>query len=409
MKRLPATTIYSIEAVVSSFLFNSIFTVSSIYYVKNVGLNPMQLVLVGTALEASAFVFEIPTGVVADVYSRRLSVIIGYVLTGIAFLWMGLAPFFFPIVLSQVLWGLGYTFTSGAWQAWIADEVGEERVGEIFVRGSQLNIVGSLLGIAASMALGSLDVTVPILVSAVLFLALAGFLAGWMPETGFKPTLRGERKPWQQMGHTLREGVGLIRRRPMLQTILLVGLFLGLYSEGYDRLNPAHLLQDFTLPYFSPVIWFGLLRLATQLVNLGGIEWVRRRLDPNKPHTHLPVLVSSCTGLLAGLLIFAMSRSLGLALGGYFIVSFTRNLNEPYYTAWLNGHTDPRVRATLFSVSGQMDALGQILGGPLLGAVGSAWGVRAALLGSVALLAPVMFFFSRARKDQEPVTELLSE
>ncbi|MEN6409388.1 MAG: hypothetical protein ABFD44_06740, partial [Anaerolineaceae bacterium] len=88
---------------------------------------------------------------------------------------------------------------------------------------------------------------------------------------------------------------------------------------------------------------------------------------------------------------------------------FTRNLNEPYYTAWLNGHTDPRVRATLFSVSGQMDALGQILGGPLLGAVGSAWGVRAALLGSVALLAPVMFFFSRARKDQEPVTELLSE
>ena len=54
-----------------------VFTVSGIYAVQEVGLNPLQLVLVGTALEASAFLFEVPTGVVADVYSRRLSVMSG--------------------------------------------------------------------------------------------------------------------------------------------------------------------------------------------------------------------------------------------------------------------------------------------------------------------------------------------
>lgn len=399
MKRLQAITIYYTEAIVSSLLFYLIFTVSSIYYVKNAGLNPMQLVLVGTALEASAFLFEIPTGVVADVYSRRLSVVIGYFLTGVAFLWMGSIPRFVPIMLSQILWGLGYTFTSGAWQAWIADEVGEERAGEIFVRGSQLNIVGSIAGIILSTALGSLNVTVPILVSGGLFLGLAIFLTGWMPETGFKPTPREERTTWQQMGHTLHEGMGMIRRQPVLQSILLIGLFFGLYSEGYDRLSPAHLLQNFTLPYFQPVIWFGLLALGTQLVNLGGIEWVRRKADPNRASIQVPLLMSSSMARIVGLVVFAVSGNLSLALGGYFMVSFTRHLNEPYYNAWLNRHIDPQVRATLFSVSGQMDALGQILGGPLLGAVGMAWGIRAALVGSAVLLSPVMYLFLRVRKD----------
>ena len=50
-----------------------------------VGLSPLQMVLVGTILEISAFVFEIPTGIVADLYSRRVSVIIGFALVGIGF------------------------------------------------------------------------------------------------------------------------------------------------------------------------------------------------------------------------------------------------------------------------------------------------------------------------------------
>ena len=69
--------------------------------------------LVGTLLEASVFLFEVPTGVVADVYSRRLSVIIGYALIGLGFALEGIVPRFEAVLLAQVLWGVGYTFTSG--------------------------------------------------------------------------------------------------------------------------------------------------------------------------------------------------------------------------------------------------------------------------------------------------------
>ncbi len=98
----------------------------------------------GTVLEATVFLFEIPTGLVADVKSRRLSIVVGYALIGLGFIVEGSFPVFAAVALAQVIWGIGYTFTSGATQAWVADEIGEERAGDAYLRGSQAGQVGAL-------------------------------------------------------------------------------------------------------------------------------------------------------------------------------------------------------------------------------------------------------------------------
>ncbi|MBI4675532.1 MAG: hypothetical protein HY741_28140 [Chloroflexi bacterium] len=83
---------------------------SILYQVQTVGLNPFQLVLVGTVLEFTAFVAEVPTGILADVYSRRLSILIGFVLVGLGFIVEGSIPQFWSVLLAQVIWGVGATF-----------------------------------------------------------------------------------------------------------------------------------------------------------------------------------------------------------------------------------------------------------------------------------------------------------
>ncbi len=114
-------------------LFNAlVFTINLIYQVQTVGLNPLQLVLVGTVLEVTVVLFEVPTGVVADVYSRRLSVIVGLALVGGGFLLEGSIAMFWAVLGAQVLWGIGYTFVSGALQAWLADEIGVDDAGKWF-------------------------------------------------------------------------------------------------------------------------------------------------------------------------------------------------------------------------------------------------------------------------------------
>ncbi len=91
-----------------------------------------------------------PTGVVANAYSRRLSIMIGYFLMGSAFCGGS-----FPvslILLAQVLWGLGYTFTSGA-PGLAFDEIGEENANRAFLRGNRFDLAGALLGMLVAIPL----------------------------------------------------------------------------------------------------------------------------------------------------------------------------------------------------------------------------------------------------------------
>ncbi len=371
-----AYSVYLIWSLLSSLLFSMMFTVDSVYQVSMVGLNALQLVLVGTTLEASAFIFEIPTGVVADVFSRRTSIIIGMFVMGLGFVVEGSFPFFAMILLAQVLWGLGYTFTSGATEAWIADEVGEDRSGQAFLRASQVGVIGSLIGIVPGILIGLLGVNIPIVLGGALVMALGAVLIVVMPETGFKPTPRENRNTFQSMVHTFKSGLRVVRGKPALINILAIGLILGLYSEGFDRLWTPHVLNDITLPTIGnlqPVVWIGVIRGIGMLLSIVSTEVVRRRIDTSKHGPAARAVTILIAGMVAGLLAFALTGDFVIALVAFWGFSALRRTLGPLYTAWINQHAESSVRATIISMSSQIDALGQILGGPIVGAIGWRW------------------------------------
>ena len=390
-------------------LFSMIFTASSIYQVSVAGLTPLQLVLVGTMLEAAVLVFEVPTGVVADVYSRRLSIIIGMVLVGLGFILEGSIPLFSSILLAQVIWGLGYTFTSGATQAWITDEIGEAAAGQAFLRSAQIGQIAALAGIAAAVLIGGMAVSLPIVSGGALMILLGVFMALFMPETGFTKAVQGERSTWQNLVHTFRQGVGMVRRRPALLTILGIGLFYGLYSEGYDRLWTKQMVDGIGFPALAglaPVAWLGMMRAGGMLLSAGATGIIRPRIRTDDHHSvaHALTWITGC--LVAGLVVFALVGSFVPALLAFWLIYIARSLIEPLYTAWVNQRLDARVRATVISMSGQVDAIGQIVSGPLVGLVGSLFSVQAAIALSGLILSPVLLLFGRAeRMEIEPEME----
>lgn len=136
MTKLDAHVTYLVTEGALALFLSMIFTVNLVYQVEIAHLNPLQLVLVGTVLEATVFLLEVPTGIVADMYSRRLSVVFGMILVGLGFVLEGSIPRWETILLAQVVWGTGYTFTSGAMEAWISDEIGEHKAGRAFLRAS---------------------------------------------------------------------------------------------------------------------------------------------------------------------------------------------------------------------------------------------------------------------------------
>lgn len=383
--------------------FLTVATVSIVYQITQANLDPFQLLIVGTVLEATVFLFEIPTGVVADVYSRRLSLLIGFVLIGAGFIILGAFPLFWTILLSQVVWGAGYTFTSGARQAWLSDELGDDdETSRTFVRGARFELAGSLVGIGISVALASVFVSLSLLVGGAMFLALAAVLTATMPERGFRGTPPERRESWTSMTATLRTGLRAVRGSRVLIALIVIELFYGISSEPFDRLWAKNMLDNFTFPELAnldPVVWFGIVSASALFLGLVVIWLIERTLRVEAPGT--PRLVLSLTNaFLAGAsLAFALTRNFGVAMSMVVLVSVLRKISEPMVAAWLNRNTESSYRATVFSLHEQTNAFGQAAFGPGMGAIASTFGLRPALVGVALLLIPPQVIYAFTRDD----------
>jgi MFS transporter, DHA3 family, tetracycline resistance protein len=374
-------------------------TISSVYRIQTVGLNPLQLVLVGTALELAVLIFEVPTGVLADTYGRRRSVILGFLLIGAGFSFEGAMPTFAAVLAAQLIWGAGYTFVNGALQAWIADELGGEDIGRVYLRGEQADYLGSFLGVFASALLATVALNLPLLIGGAFAVALGATLVFLMRERSFRPAPREGLSEWAHAGATARGGVRLVRGHPALLILLAVAVFFGMSGEGFDRLWEAHLLKDIGLPAFAglePVLWFGLINAGTLVLSYLAAEVLGRALDVGNVAVAARLLFVLNALTIVGVLAFALAGSFAFALGAFWFASLTRKLFYPLYLTWVNRGLDPNVRATVISISNQANSLGELAGGPVVGAVGTLASIRAALATAALVLSPALFLYGRA-------------
>lgn len=401
-----ATRTYYLLNGASSLCYVLTFALSQVYYVTVVGLSPLQVVLVGTVLEATCFVFEIPTGVVADLVSRRLSVIIGVLLIGAGFLLQGAVPTFAAVLAAQFLWGLGNTFISGADQAWITDEIGEDRVGHVFTREQQLNLAMTFVGTLIAGGLGLLSLRAPMLLSGAGFVALAVVLLLVMPEDHFAPAPRADRETLQSVVDTVRHGLSVARRRRVVRTLFLVSLVVGLSSEAYDRLWSVRILIDFAPPpvagYSGPVVWFTAIGLAGTLVSLVVSLAVNRYAASLTTASHPNLLLAVLVGIqVLSVVGVAVLGTLWMVLAALWVRGAAGAVAEPIRSAWLNRNLEPRSRATVISMNGQLDAVGQLIGGPPLGALANRTSTGTALVVSAVVLAPAVGLYTRLRARPE--------
>jgi DHA3 family tetracycline resistance protein-like MFS transporter len=398
--QLRARRIYTFICFTGAMIMFAIFTVETLYQLKAAHLDPFQIVLVGTILELSIFLFEVPTGVLADRKSRRLSIIAGYFLIGCGFMLEGALPRFWAIALAQVIWGLGVTFTSGATQAWIVDELpAGEDMAAVFLKGSRAEQLGGVAGVPLGLLCALRAVSLPLVAGGGLLVLLSLYLLLRMPEHGYTPEPAPEGAGFPVLTNMWSKIRELVGRRPLLAVILLIGFFYGLYSEGFDRLWTPHLLTRF--PVFTSlagrhgdIVLIGAIWFFMQLASLLIIELVRRLRVPERSH-HLQSWLTGIAALELGcLLYFSVSGRPGAAILTFWLIMGLRNLTWPLYQAWLNRQIDDsRVRATFFSISSQVDAVGQIGGGPGIGLIAKRVSTGAALFTSALLFVPVVVLY----------------
>lgn len=396
VNKLSAYKTYLLFSAIAAMCFSLVATVMVVYHIEIVHLNPLQLILVGTTLELACFIFEIPTGIVADVYSRKLSIVIGGVLTGVGFILEGSISSFVFVLVAQIVWGLGSTFISGSLEAWIAEEEKNKDLDEIYIKGAQAGQIGAFIGIVLSTVIANFSVRLPIIVSGVLFIILALFLWLYMPENNFKPSAPGDLNTFKKMVYTFKSGLKIVKSKSIIMILLAVTLFYGLSSEGYDRLSNAHFLQDTTLPKLgnlSSVTWFGIFGILGMILSFIVMHFMAKNLKNEDNRKNGKLLLSINILYISSMLIFALTKNFSLMLIAYLATNTFRIINEPIFSAWLNGHIDDNSRATVLSINGQMNSLGQILGGPIIGIIATNISVSIGIACTSLLVTPVLVLY----------------
>ena len=400
-----------------SFMLGISYATVTVYWVTSARLNPLQLLLLGTSLELSYFVFQLPTGVLADLVSRRLCVLTGLFIVGSAQIMASLSPSFANLAASWALLGFGAALNNGAQDAWIADElsaeVGDDRMTGVYLRATQLGLIATVAGSLLSGVVALAGLELPLRVGGALICLLAVTAALVMPEHNFRrpEAEAGLGKVVRQAGAMLAGQVRSTHRAVVAVPglVLLFGMtfFAGMWSESFDRLWGAFLLRDIRFPQVAglhPATWFSLFACAAAAAGLGATELAKRRTARLGPDSVVGALLVLTLAIGAAVVGMATAHAFAVVVAAYLAVSVLRPVLDPLLSGWMVGRIQPSVRATALSAKDMFDSGGQILGGPVVGAIGTVASVRIALLAGAAALGPAAACIAAASRRIRPVT-----
>lgn len=415
MRRWSPAAVYLALTAAAAFANACMFTTYAVYYIRTLHLGPLRLVLVGTALELSYHIFQLPTGALADARGRRPCLVAGMGILGAAFLFEGALPalrsptvahaagLFGLVVAAEAVRGAGEALVSGADQAWIAGEIGDAPAGRLYLRGARLGQAAALAGTCAGVALASAGLNLPYVAGGALYLGLAVFLCLAAREEGFRPDPAAAGRLRRALPAAARAGAAAIRARPALWSILGAAIFAGASSEGADRLWAAHLLGAYRLPGLAglpPIAWFGIVGAAGSVLGFAATSLAERLVRDGDPRAAGRAVLVCTVGRMAALLAFALAPGFGWAMGSLLAMGAAAAAQAPVLAAWLAGLIAPDVRATVLSMVGQADALGQTAGGPAVGWIGARVSLRAAMAAAAVLLAPAVAAYGRAERRE---------
>ena len=374
-------------------------------FLLDAGLSNFEAFAANACFTAGMVLFEIPTGVVADRWGRRASFLCGTLTlaatTGLyVLLWQLHSAFVWWAIVSALL-GLGFTFFSGATEAWLVDALTitrfEGQLESVFARGQLVIGVMTLSGSVAGGFLAQLtNLGVPYVARAVVLVVMFVVALIMMHDLGFTPA-RGKR-PMAEMKMILNSSVEHGLKVPAVRAIMLAGMF-----SGGIGIYVFYALQPHLLNLWGNQKAYGIAGLVAALVAAAQIlsgfltPWIRRAFQ--RRTSALLTLEALAVVMLA---LIGLVSNFWVVIVLIMLWAFAAYVGTPIRQAYLNGMIPSKERATILSFDSLINSTGGIVAQPLLGKSADVWGYQVSYLLSAAGSALALPFIARARHFNTP-------
>lgn len=366
--------------------------VSSLYFVITAHLSAFQLILLGTVMGITLLLTDIPAGVWSDAIGRRWPLVIGHAFLAAGMVMTGVVITFPLLVVTQVLWALGWAFSTGADVAWVTDELDRPgHITRVLTQRARWDLVGSATGIVAFGVLGwAAGLATAIVSSGVGMAALGLFVAVRFVEENFTPAA-GRR--WRTSLSIFSRGLTLARRDHEILLVLTATMIINGASE-IGRLFPKRLVE-LGFPN-DPVLWYTALGVLSLAFGVVALRIVGARLDGVGVARRMYAL--ACSIGVVGLVVVAYAPDALVGSVGVLLVSgIAFNVTRAVSVIWVNRRATSDVRVTLHSFLSQAESTGEIVGGLGLALLAHAAGIVVSLSAAAALVAIAGVMVARSR------------
>jgi MFS family permease len=380
-------------------------------FLLDAGLSNLEAFAANAFFTAGMVLFEVPTGIVADTVGRRASYLLGTLtLAGSTLLYVLLWQIegaFWQWAVVSVLIGLGFTFFSGAVEAWLVDALtatgftGE--LDSVFARGQIVMGVGMLGGsvaggfIAAQWSLG-----VPFVLRGAVLVVM--FVVAWMlmRDVGFTPDPRGQ--PLAEMRRIASASIDYGWRVPAVKWLMLEALF-----TGGVAIYAFYALQPYLLELWGDPEAYQVAGLVAAIVAgsqiLGGMSagWVRRQF-----HRRTSALIVMAAANVVTLALIGLIENFWAAIALIVVWGLLFAASRPIRQAYLNGLIPSKQRATILSFDSMMASTGGVWAQPVLGRSADVWGYAPSYLVSAGITAFAVPCLALSRRENAPADVLES-
>ena len=377
-------------------------------FLLDAGLDIFGVFIANAAFTAGMVLFEIPTGVLADTVGRRASFLLSTAVLGagtLAYVLMaqidaGLV--WFSIV--SVFLGLGFTFYSGAVEAWLVDALAatdyKGELDRVFARGSMVTGVAMLIGTVGGGILGSLDLAVPFIARSVLLAALFVVATRTMRDIGFTPrALTLATLPSEMMTVAKASVTFGWRQRPVKLLMIVSFLQSGFLMWGFYAWQPYFLeLLGRDAVWVAGVV-AALISLSTIAGN-GIVEWFTRFCG-----TRTTLLIWAAAVQAVATIGIGLVNDFWFAVGLLLVVTTAMGAMMPVKQAYLHQIIPSAQRATVVSFDSMIGSAGGVGGQLGLGYLSRARSIASGYVtgGIAMLLVPPVLFALRRLKDPADV------
>jgi MFS family permease len=353
-------------------------------FLRSAGLDELQICLVNVFFFVTIFLFEIPTGIFADVYGRKKSFLVSCFLLSVSMFVYSSSKTFWGFATAETIGAIGATFYSGAFQAWFVDSLKHHGYGgklnKIFAWESTVRSLACIVSAIIGGYLADISYSLPWFIAGMLYIVTLIVASIIVKEEYFKPRKFSLKETFKRIKITTLGSISFTKKSKVFRFVVIIGTI-----QMFCLMTSNMQWQKIFIDKINLNVYMGIIMAFVQIMIIIGSQISRKNILNLSRNEKMGIAISQLV-IGIGIILTVMFKSFPITITFFMLHELGRGMFGPIKSGYLQENIPSRKRATIGSFESMYTHIGGALGLVTFGWIAKDFGIPTAWIVSGSIL-----------------------